>query len=161
SGSCSLLRRRPAAFHRRPAMSLLRGTLVLATCLAIATSHPARTEPAAPKAPPKTAEAKPPRTDRYGDPLPSGAVARLGTVRWRHTSQVAAGAYSPTARLLAPGGCAGTVRLWQAATGKPVFQFPVPGCRQTSWVTFSPDNKTVAAVSGAAGDDKTIRLWNV
>lgn len=33
--------------------------------------------------------------DRFGDPLPRYAYARLGTVRWRHGSQVISVAYHP------------------------------------------------------------------
>ena len=37
-----------------------------------------------------------PRVDRHGDPLPSGAVARLGTARLRDGALVTAVAFAPT-----------------------------------------------------------------
>jgi hypothetical protein len=106
------------------------------------------------------AQVQPPaRTDALGDPLPAGAVARLGTLRFKHapvTMFVEADLLVPgmvtTARfsldgrkiasLAAP---LGTVRLWEAATGK---ELPGPWsarglfCNAISW---SPDSDVLAA----------------
>ncbi len=39
--------------------------------------------------------AEPPRTDRFGDPLPPGAIARIGTERFRRNRPVLSVCFSP------------------------------------------------------------------
>ncbi len=65
-----------------------------------------------------TQAAAPPRfdVDRYGDPLPIGAVARLGTVRLRPV-EARSMALSPDGKVIATGE-EGFVRLWDFATGR-------------------------------------------
>jgi RNA polymerase sigma factor (sigma-70 family) len=60
------------------------------------------------------------RVDLHGDPLPAGAVARLGTRRLHYPGVVYAAAYSPDGKLLASAGDSGGVVLWEADTGKEV-----------------------------------------
>jgi RNA polymerase sigma factor (sigma-70 family) len=62
---------------------------------------------------------KQPLLDRYGDPLPPRALQRLGTVRFRHGQQIYSVAYSPDSKLIASGSL-GSIRLWEANSGKPV-----------------------------------------
>jgi RNA polymerase sigma factor (sigma-70 family) len=56
------------------------------------------------------------RTDADGDPLPPGAILRLGSARFRGGAYLAA--YSPDGRILTTIG--GGVRTWDAATGRPL-----------------------------------------
>src|ERR1043165_8551374 len=56
--------------------------------------------------------------DSYNDPLPPGAITRIGTIRLRHGNVVTALAFSPDGKVLASGGMDQRVRFWDVATGK-------------------------------------------
>ena len=58
------------------------------------------------------------KTDIYGDPLPPGTLARMGTVRLRH--EYASAAFSADGKTLISCGPDGWVRSWDVDTGKQV-----------------------------------------
>ena len=65
------------------------------------------------------------RCDVHGDPLPPGAVARIGTVRFRHGGELRSLAFSPDSRFLATSAADRTISIWDLATGRLVFQKPL------------------------------------
>lgn len=69
--------------------------------------------------------------DMNGDPLPAGAIARLGTTRWRQSANITFLAYGPGDKTLVTAAQDGTVRLWDVATGQEVRRFarPAPAAR--------------------------------
>src|SRR4051812_21410829 len=72
---------------------------------------------------PAAAQPKPARLDADGRPLPTGALARLGTARFRHRAALAFLGFTGRQQVLALA-TDGDLRLWDAATGKQVRQFP-------------------------------------
>jgi RNA polymerase sigma factor (sigma-70 family) len=116
-------------------------------------AQPTRTPPRGPAGPEGSVPAagKKVRTDRQGDPLPPGALARLGTTRLRHGGAVRSVAFSPDRRTLASVGEDGVIRLWEVPTGKELRHFDggFP-------LAFSPDGKTLAAATQA----KFLALWD-
>jgi RNA polymerase sigma factor (sigma-70 family) len=114
-------------------------------------------QPALPEAPPPRAASAPhsadaPRTDRFGDPLPTGAVARLGTLRFR--TGVATGlssvAFGPSGKVLVSSHGENTVHFWDPDTGREIRKLDGP--RACEAVTTTPDGKRLVA----AGIDE---LW--
>src|SRR5438067_4507569 len=79
--------------------------------------------PGAPAQPP---EAKP-RLDAAGDPLPAGAVLRLGTSRWRHGGAVSALVFSGDGKSRFSASWDGTARHWNVGDGKEIRRWQAHG----------------------------------
>lgn len=72
-------------------------------------------------------EASEPPLDRCGDPLPKGAVCRLGTVRWRHGSPILGVAFSGDGKRAFSVSYSGSPSVWRVPSGRPQATWPVPG----------------------------------
>jgi WD40 repeat protein len=87
--------------------------------------------------------------DFLGDPMPEGAIARLGTLRLRQPSRSIAGvALSPDGKfIVTTGDDTMAVRVWDAGTGKELRQLQTTGLEYASPIVFSPDGAVLAAGS--------------
>jgi WD40 repeat protein len=106
-------------------------------------------------APTELGEKGPTRTDRYGDPLPRGAVMRLGTLRFCQPNPCIL-AFSPDGKFLASGGADNRIRLWDPDTGKEL-RTPVGHTGYMNRIALSADCKWLASSS----QDNVLFLWEV
>ncbi|MCI0377192.1 MAG: WD40 repeat domain-containing protein [Gemmataceae bacterium] len=86
-------------------------------------------------------EIKDVKKDAYGDPLPPGAIARLGTLRLNHGMPVNKVAFSQDETLLFSAAGDG-VRVWNVRTGQEVNHFPTRTSVDT--IAVSPDGSFLA-----------------
>jgi WD40 repeat protein len=104
-----------------------------------------------------------PRADALGDPLPAGAVARMGSMRWRHGDLVSAVAYSHDGKRLASASWGdASVCIWDAESGKPLHKIKLStvSARALSALALSEDGKSLAAVApDASGKDLSVWVW--
>ena len=88
-------------------------------------------------------EQKAVRTDIYGDPLPPGAIGRLGTIRLCHPNGCEAVVFSADEKTLVSVG-GGSVWFWDVETGKRLRKLESLEDRVKGLMAFSPDRKLLA-----------------
>ncbi len=104
-----------------------------------------------------------PRVDRFGDLLPVGALARLGSMRLRHVDPLYSVTVSSDGKFLGSATCKGLVCVWDAKTGKQRMRiqddkFPDnPGLSIALDVALSPDASCLAV----AWANSSLSLWDV
>ncbi len=103
----------------------------------------------------KQAQTRKSRVDLFGDPLPAGARARLGTVRLRQGGEISQYAFSPNGKVLAASSNDNSVCLWEVPTGRELRCLANAAAGIDPGVSFSPDGKILA--TGAGGE---IRRWD-
>ncbi|HWG44722.1 MAG TPA: WD40 repeat domain-containing protein [Gemmataceae bacterium] len=98
-----------------------------------------------------------PARDRFGDPLPEGAIARMGSMRFRDDKIIVEAVFSADGKTLATTGDGLSICFWDSATGKQVRRVPVKTPGSTGQVHFSADGKTLVR----GGYDGIIRFVDV
>src|SRR4051812_26405761 len=98
----------------------------------------------------------PAKKDLHGDPLPHGAVSRLGSLRLRHAGTVCALAFTPDGKTLASAGADLVIRLWDPATGREKAHL-AGHTEEVRSLAITPDGKTLVS----AGLDHKVRIWDL
>ncbi|HEY7424956.1 MAG TPA: WD40 repeat domain-containing protein [Gemmataceae bacterium] len=101
-----------------------------------------------------SARSEPPNAAPNDDPLPPGAVARLGSPRFRHPGGVVCLAYAPRGDTVASAGEDATIRIWDMANGRELRRWRLKG-EKAKCLAWSPDGKLLAA-----GGKWGIALWD-
>jgi WD40 repeat protein len=97
------------------------------------------------------------RHDCHGDPLPPGAIARLGSMRLRHLS-LGNVAISHDGSKVATLGY--DLRVWDRDTGKLHARFE-PNAWRPWAVAFSPDGKSVLSAHGITDECGDVWIWDL
>jgi WD40 repeat protein len=131
-GVAALARRASRQAPSGVAASLAAGLVAVAVALGVPDERLPNPKPPAKDSPPAVGV----RTDAAGVPLPDGALARLGSARFRHGGpSIGQAAFSGDGRQLAAGDSRG-VHVWDVATGRRVWHFPLGERRSPSVIRF-------------------------
>jgi WD40 repeat protein/beta-lactamase regulating signal transducer with metallopeptidase domain len=113
----------PSRLGKRAAWTV--AGLALTACLVIAGVGPLQSADSR-KDDDRTQQAQGKDADPQGDPLPAGALARLGTTRLRHGADVTFVSFGADGKTLITAGQDNTIRLWDLENCKEVRRFARP-----------------------------------
>ncbi|HKB02178.1 MAG TPA: WD40 repeat domain-containing protein [Gemmataceae bacterium] len=103
-------------------------------------------------------------TDAAGDPLPPGAVARIGTLRFLPRGFLHQVFFTSDGSTVIGRGGDNVIDFWDAETGKPVGEFRDPDL-MNFWIDQSPDGKFLALYGhdrrGLPAPDTALRLYDL
>jgi WD40 repeat protein len=107
---------------------------------------------------------QPAPTDLAGDPLPPGAVARIGTTRFLPRPYLEQVFFTPDGKTLLGRGGDSVLSMWDAATGKPTGEWSDPDLVNFA-VAQSPDRTRLALWGhdkrGKPGMDAAVRVYDL
>lgn len=137
-------------------MQLRYTATVLLACAVLCPSVAAGDEPK-PKADPKL--------DYFGDPLPSGAVMRLGTVRYRVRAGHRALAFMPDGKTIAAKSDDRSILFFDAESGKRIKELRDEDGSLILSYAIAPDGKRIVTVGAVREDEKhptrgVLRIWD-
>jgi WD40 repeat protein len=98
------------------------------------------------------------RIDRFGDPLPVGAVARIGTARWWCGRNHGPLLYTPDGKRLVSRDFAGDVHILDAASGNELRRLDISDDGRGACFALAPNGEILA--TGGFGTPM-IRIWDV
>jgi WD40 repeat protein len=102
-----------------------------------------------------------PLRDAHDDPLPPGAIARLGSMRFRHNAQIVAARFSADGKRLISANQRDGIRVWDRATGTMLQTAPYTAETAREFGLRSPENYNLVSPDGkirAVKLEKMIRL---
>jgi WD40 repeat protein len=110
--------------------------------------------------------------DQHGDPLPKGALARIGTVRWRHAGTAVFAAFLADGKSVVSVGSDQIIHVWEYPSGKEIRRFDNPPADQDRLVLAAPAflNRFIGPAVALSGDGKilacnfrgsSVQLYNV
>src|SRR5262245_56990363 len=104
------------------------------------------------------------RADQYGDPLPGGALARLGTVSWRPGHDIDFLAFAAEGKLVVAREPYGAFRIYDFASGKEVHR--LGRSQRVLGEKTHRNSRSVLSAGGRflaffAGRDRSLHVWEV
>jgi RNA polymerase sigma factor (sigma-70 family) len=135
------------------------GAVVFTPLLARDPAPPAHSGSADPAEKPEGSGEK--AADANGDPLPPGAVARLGTVRWRHGARASVLTFAAGGKEVVTAGPDGEVRVWDPSSGKQMRRLGKPMKPDEADAYPRPAALSADGKRAATTGDDGVRVWDV